>query len=400
MRHWGCAASPPRAAAVAWGLHLLRFRAMPPRTIDELLLRTRDHLATHRAESEERVTRIKDAADEYLRAVEADLVADFAARAGLEASRSSLALRAALALRSLVEALPEARVKTEVVAEAPEPGGSQRSEDLAPAASARWTETDPEIGALYREFQSANFEKLSDAVFRPSAEELACRARELQARGLSDGGEVLTRIIRGLTAKALQRNIRDVFGLARSHQADWALRAASAHRERERALAAPPPKVTAPSSKVVATRITIPEALRAQVAGALEDDEAGEWPETPRLLALCVERPIVLVGGMVKQEKLERLRRHLGAEVEWVATDGGSLQGIASLERRVREGRIAAVVVLEELVGHRHFVPVAEAARHVGTPLAYGAKAGKASIARALQDLEGMLVRDTSGAES
>ena len=57
----------------------------------------------------------------------------------------------------------------------------------------------------------------------------------------------------------------------------------------------------------------------------------------------------------------------------------------------MREGRVAAVVVLEELIGHRHFSPVVDAARHATVPLAYGAKAGKASIVRALHDIEVML---------
>ena len=368
-------------------------------TVDDLLEKLRDQLTARRRESEERVARIKAAADEYLRAIEADLVADLALRLGMEAQRSSTAVRAALTLRSLIESLPEARVRADAApepraraAEAPteaahEPDEAPHDEARA-AAPARRLETDPEIEALFREFQTMDFDALTDGLFKPWAEEFACRARGLQSRGLADGTDLLTRMFRVLTAKAFQRNTRDIFGLARNHHGDWLARAERARREREQAQSAPSPRS-------VATRIVIPDALRAALA-APEEDEAATWPELPRLLALCAERPLVLLGGVVKQEKLDRLKKHLGAEVEWIATDNGNPQGIASLERRVREGRVGAVVVLEELIGHRHFSPVVDAARQVVMPIAYGAKAGKASIVRALQDIEGMLGREAT----
>jgi hypothetical protein len=355
-----------------------------PNTVEELLEKLRGQLIARKQESEERVGRIKAAADEYLRAVEADLVAETAARVGIESARPSSAVRAALTLRSLVEALPEVRVRAEAppVEAAPEPE-AHADEARAPA---RRVETDPEVDALYREFQATEFDGLSDTLFKPWAEEFACRARGLQARGLADGADLLTRMFRVLTAKAFQRNTRDIFGLARNHHGDWVARAERARREREHSQAGPGPRT-------VSTRIVIPDALRAAVA-APEEDEAAGWPELPRLLAVCAERPLVLLGGVVKQEKLDRLKKHLGGEVEWIATDNGNPQGIASLERRVREGRVGAVVVLEELIGHRHFSPVVDAARQVLMPIAYGAKAGKASIERALQDLEAMLARE------
>lgn len=359
-------------------------------TVEDLLEKLRDQILARKRESEERVARIKAAADDYLKAIEADLVADTAVRVGLETQRSSTAVKAALTLRSLIEALPEARVRAEATASptAAEAAHEAHDEvhDEARAPAPRRPENDPEVEALYREFQAMDFDALSDGLFKPWAEEFACRARGLQARGLADGTDLLTRMFRVLTAKAFQRNTRDIFGLARNHHGDWLARAERARREREQVQAGPAPRA-------VATRIVIPEALRAAVA-APEEDEAANWPELPRLLALCAERPLVLLGGVVKQEKLDRLKKHLGGEVEWIATDNGNPQGIASLERRVREGRVGAVVVLEELIGHRHFSPVVDAARQAVMPIAYGAKAGKASIVRALQDIEAMLGRE------
>lgn len=364
-------------------------------TVEDLLERLRDQLTARKHDSEDRVNRIKAAADDYLKAIEADLVTELAVRIGLETHRASTAVKAALTLRSLIEALPEARLRAEapVAVAAPESvhDADEVHEEARSAAAQmapRRVETDPEVDALYREFQTMDFDGLSDGMFKPWAEEFACRARGLQSRGLSDGNDLLTRMFRVLTAKAFQRNTRDIFGLARNHHGDWTARAERAKRERETLQSGPAPRS-------VSTRIVIPESLRAAVA-APEEDEAAQWPVMPRLLAVCAERPLVLLGGVVKQEKLDRLKKHLGAEVEWIATDNGNPQGIASLERRVREGRVGAVVVLEELIGHRHFSPVVDAARQVEMPIAYGAKAGKASIVRALQDIEGMLGKETA----
>lgn len=354
---------------------------MTHNAVDDLLEKIRSQLAARRQGTEERVARIKAAADEYLRAVEADLVSEVAVRLGTESQRSNTAVKAMLSLRAAVEALPEARVRAEPVAEAPheeEPADEVRG--AAPSPAARRAESDPEVEALFREFHATDFDHLPDGLFKPWAEEFACRARALQSRNLADGAELLTRMFRVLTAKAFQRNTRDIFGLARNHHGDWSARADRARREREQLQLGP---------RAVSTRIVIPEALRASLMG--DDDEPSTWPDTPRLVALCAESPLVLLGGVVKQDKLDRLKKHLGGEVEWIATDHGNPQGIAALERRVREGRVGAVVVLEELIGHRHFAPIADAARHAGVPLAYGAKAGKASLARALAEVEAML---------
>ena len=100
-------------------------------TVEDLLAKLREQITTRKQESEDRVVRIKAAADDYLKAVEADLVTEVAVRAGLEAQRSSTAVRAALTLRSLVESLPEARVRVEAPApEAPAPEDHDEAKGL------------------------------------------------------------------------------------------------------------------------------------------------------------------------------------------------------------------------------------------------------------------------------
>ena len=132
-------------------------------TVDDLLEKLRAQLTTRRQESEERVARIKIAADDYLRAIEADLVSDVAVKLGVDTQRSSTAVKAMLTLRSLVESLPEARVRTEpavpsetrlrAVAEIEEHREDEAHHDETrvpvPSPAPRRIETDPEVEALF-----------------------------------------------------------------------------------------------------------------------------------------------------------------------------------------------------------------------------------------------------------
>lgn len=91
----------------------------------------------------------------------------------------------------------------------------------------------------------------------------------------------------------------------------------------------------------------------------------------------------MIVGGEVDAQKLDRLRSTTGDFIEWVGNDG-----VARLEARIRDGRVAALVVLDALVSHSGIEPIVGRARDHGVPLEYGGKAGLASIRAALVRLE------------
>lgn len=78
----------------------------------------------------------------------------------------------------------------------------------------------------------------------------------------------------------------------------------------------------------------------------------------------------------------------LDFEVEWIETSPSSTGSTSALERRVREGRVAAVVILEGLIGHKHYEPVVAAARQAGIPVAYGGRAGTASLRSAFEEID------------
>lgn len=186
-----------------------------------------------------------------------------------------------------------------------------------------------------------------------------------------------------------------MFGLKRSQNDDWTTRAASARRERERAQRAPP--------RAIGHRLAIPAAVKNAIARRENDDaddDVEDMPDVPRLRAVSRERGVVLVGGVVKNEKLDRLRKHIGPGVEWIETDANGTKTITALERRIRDGNVGAVIILEELIGHKHHDPLVDAAHIAGTPVAYGRKAGKGSIAKALLEIEASLERTAGNGAS
>jgi len=355
-------------------------------TLEETLERLRARYTERHAEAIQRIERVKAAADAYLVAAEADLAADLAVRAGLDPPRASSALRAVLDLRASVEALPEAHYRDE--AATPPIELPARQAPLEP------TLTDPMVQALYNAFDAIDFSEMPNDIFRATAEEYACLAREKQDRGAADPHDCIGRIVRRITAFAYARDFRDIFGLSRSHSdPDWGARALRAHRERARLLAAPP---AAP--RAIGHRITIPDAVRAAVVPPVEAQPETEVLNLPLLKQLTAAKGLVIFGGVVKPDKLYRLQEQFGDEVEWIIAECGQ-RAIKALEVRAREGRVGAIVFLEDLMSHEvHYKPILEATRQSGVLVAYGGKAGKGTLAQAFTELEAMLARAESAA--
>jgi hypothetical protein len=258
-----------------------------------------------------------------------------------------------------------------------------------------YVQLDAEGESLKAEFESVEYETLSDADFSSYATEYAAMARLRQERGLAiEGSELESRIIRRLTALAHQRILpRPVFGLSRSHRGDWESIAKRAREERERRAAAPRVDrgervASYPSST------TLRAAMKVAEEEPADDDAREEEPlELPRLRARAEQSEVVLVGGVVKNEKLDRVRRRTGIDVEWIGLDAGkSAAAVAALAKRIRDGRLAALVLLNGLMDHKQSDPLMSAAREVGLPVAYADKAGKGALVKAFVDLERRLV--------
>lgn len=100
-----------------------------------------------------------------------------------------------------------------------------------------------------------------------------------------------------------------------------------------------------------------------------------------------------MVGGVSRLERTDGFSERVLRALEWVDTTRQGVHAIGNLERRIRDHRVAGLVLLEGVMAHKHSEPLVAAARHVGLPLAYAAKGGKAALRRAFAELDAALAR-------
>src|SRR5262249_40690633 len=124
-----------------------------------------------------------------------------------------------------------------------------------------------------------------------------------------------------------------------------------------------------------------------------QEDRGGAPLELPHLTAASAGAAVVIVGGTIKNEKLERLRQRTGLQIEWVPVEHGSGHAVGALERRIREGRLCGLIILQDLIAHKYSEPLLHAAREAELSWAYGGKAGTAVLDKALRDLDAALAQ-------
>jgi len=112
------------------------------------------------------------------------------------------------------------------------------------------------------------------------------------------------------------------------------------------------------------------------------------WPAITRALARA---QLVIVGGAPHLDRLRLLPPDVLKAVEWVDTRQKGTHAIGNLERRVREHRISALLLLEGLVQHKHTDPLVSAARSASVPCVYAGKGGMLAISNALKEIEKVL---------
>lgn len=111
-------------------------------------------------------------------------------------------------------------------------------------------------------------------------------------------------------------------------------------------------------------------------------------PRYPRLLTATQEGRIVIIGALTGRDRTEGIATELAKHVEWIDTAREGSGAVGNLPQRIRQGRVAAVVILERAVQHRHTEPVMAAAREAGIPAAFAGKGGSGGLSRALEQLE------------
>lgn len=138
---------------------------------------------------------------------------------------------------------------------------------------------------------------------------------------------------------------------------------------------------------------SLPPPPSAAVGPRLAEVDSAPSSTHPLLAARVKQGRIVVIGALSGrgQERGATFPPELAEHVEWIDTERDGAHAIGNLPQRVRQGRVAAVVILDRAVQHRHTEPVVAQAREQGVPIAFAGQGGKASLARALAQIEAAL---------
>jgi hypothetical protein len=110
----------------------------------------------------------------------------------------------------------------------------------------------------------------------------------------------------------------------------------------------------------------------------------------PRLRAALVSQKLVIIGAL-SRDRSDSVPEGFGEHTEWIDTERDGVHALGNLPQRIRQGRVCAVVILDRAVKHKHSEPALAAARDAHVPTAFAGQGGRASLERALTQLEGML---------
>lgn len=114
------------------------------------------------------------------------------------------------------------------------------------------------------------------------------------------------------------------------------------------------------------------------------------------LTQALMKSPLVVVGGSSPLSKSRIVPKELIQRIEWVDTRHQGTHAIGNLERRIREGRVSALILVEGMVQHRHTDPLVSAARAAQVPCAYAGKGGTLALKTALDEIEKALESNAS----
>jgi len=123
-----------------------------------------------------------------------------------------------------------------------------------------------------------------------------------------------------------------------------------------------------------------------------DDAPAARVDLYPHLRERMRTRPLVVIGGHEVAPTIAWITEALGAAPEWVETESGdSIDPGVRLAKRVREHRVAAVVVIQQFISHNISDVVTQAARAARVPFALGGKGGRPAMRLALHTIETVL---------
>ncbi len=110
--------------------------------------------------------------------------------------------------------------------------------------------------------------------------------------------------------------------------------------------------------------------------------------QTLRERLVQLGKPVVLVGGIRKPDKIRLINERFGIDVEWLEIEDDSPKATEAIVRRIRSGRIAAILLLKDLVGHKTSRAIIVACQTCNIPWVHANRAGTATIEAALIEIE------------
>ena len=113
-------------------------------------------------------------------------------------------------------------------------------------------------------------------------------------------------------------------------------------------------------------------------------------PSWPRLRSVLGSQKLVVIGAL-SRDRSESAPEGIAEHIEWIDTERDGVHALGNLPQRIRQGRVAGVIILDRAVKHKHCEPALAAARDAKVPTAFAGQGGRASLERALTQLEGML---------
>ncbi len=133
-----------------------------------------------------------------------------------------------------------------------------------------------------------------------------------------------------------------------------------------------------------------PRAPRDEPAVLASSDLSRTALDWPRLRAALVSQRLVVIGAL-SRDRSASAPEGFAEHVEWIDTERDGVHALGNLPQRIRQGRVAAVIILDRAVKHKHSEPALAAARDAHVPTAFAGQGGRASLERAFTQLEGML---------
>ncbi len=173
-------------------------------------------------------------------------------------------------------------------------------------------------------------------------------------------------------------------GLAAAHGLKQPAGTASA-KEAARALLSAVQQLPELQAPPVTSEATTPKNSLVTSKAPVQTELDTPWPQ---LMRTTTRASLVIVGGASPLAKSRMLPKPLLSRTEWVDTRHQGTHAIGNLERRIREQRVAALILVEGLVQHRHTDPLVSAARMAQVPCAYAGKGGTLAIRTALDEIE------------